>query len=119
MSDTLKPCPFCGNDAILNEYRARKGYEASIQCSQCSASIVSITYDTQQEATEKVVVEWNCRAYEDVKPVVRGEWICYDQPMAGNPYCSYACTRCGDRVPYRENYCPNCGADMRERSKTK
>lgn len=72
-NDTLKPCPFCGNDAMLNEYKARSGYEASVQCSQCSASIASITYDTQQEATEEVVIEWNRRAYEaEIADLKRG-----------------------------------------------
>lgn len=95
----LKPCPFCGNDAILNEYRARKGYEASIQCSQCSASIVSITYDTQQEATEAVVIEWNRRAYEDVKPVVRGENIATEYAECDQ----FICSKCGIHLQERIN----------------
>ena len=53
----------------------------------------------------------------DVRPVVRGEWI---------EDCGYhyRCSICGDRwvvsngnpldVANGWNYCPNCGADMRE-----
>ena len=47
----------------------------------------------------------------DVAPVVHGRWI-YDH------WCEFKCSVCGtfsDSKPYkgRENYCPNCGADMR------
>lgn len=54
----LKPCPFCGGEALLEPYRARKGYEASIQCNQC---LCSITYDKEETAIEDVVKAWNRR----------------------------------------------------------
>lgn len=42
---------------------------------------------------------------EDVKPVVRGEWIC-------------VCSNCGHKEPFKAkflySYCPNCGARMGE-----
>ena len=48
----------------------------------------------------------------DVRPVVRGKWE-YDH------WCKFKCSNCGawsKSEPYcgRENFCPNCGADMRE-----
>jgi hypothetical protein len=47
----------------------------------------------------------------DVRPVVHGGW----KPNPRNPYW-LDCTVCGyarpDRTVY--NFCPNCGADMRE-----
>ena len=54
----------------------------------------------------------NCPA-ADVRPVVRGKWIFYDS-------FAWECTHCGwlnyhnMGVPNVYNYCPNCGADMRE-----
>jgi hypothetical protein len=47
---------------------------------------------------------------EDVRPVVRGKWI------------DGKCDQCGEHAPYwcmastyhTTNFCPNCGADMRE-----
>ena len=50
----------------------------------------------------------------DVRPVVRGKWE-YDH------WCEFKCSNCGawsKSEPYhgRENFCPNCGADMREES---
>ena len=44
----LKPCLFCGGEALLNEFPVRKGYEASIQCDgggYCFALMTTITYD--------------------------------------------------------------------------
>lgn len=55
----------------------------------------------------------------DVAPVVRGEWeILTDD--SGNEYMR--CKQCGeefydgdnDTVDTKHNFCPNCGADMRE-----
>lgn len=45
--------------------------------------------------------------------VKRGRWIWDSSPEFGNPYGSYVCSECDERQAYRENYCPNCGADMR------
>ena len=50
----------------------------------------------------------------DVRTVVRGKWV-YDH------WCEFKCSNCGawsKSEPYRgrENFCPNCGADMREES---
>jgi rubrerythrin len=48
----------------------------------------------------------------DARPVVRARWIDTD-----NYYQRWKCSACGchtrDAAP---NYCPNCGADMREES---
>lgn len=59
--DKLEPCPFCGGEALLESYRARKGYEASIQCNQCLCSMSTITYDEEETAIEDVVKAWNRR----------------------------------------------------------
>ena len=57
----------------------------------------------------------------DAEPVVHGEWIM----RGGRRYCS-ACGQMACVTRDREdfwytcgtNYCPNCGADMRERKET-
>ena len=59
---TLSACPFCGSEALLEEFSARKGFDASISCCNCPAAMVSITYDTQEEATKAVTEDWNRRA---------------------------------------------------------
>lgn len=43
----------------------------------------------------------------DVRPVVRGKWI-------RNGW-SLRCSECGHDMPFSvRNFCPSCGADMRE-----
>ena len=45
----------------------------------------------------------------DVRPVVRGKWKVYNN--------TYMCSSCGQPVSFwQSNFCPNCGADMREES---
>ena len=43
---------------------------------------------------------------DDIRPVVRGRWE-KDTPMW------YKCSVCGCLMSGIENYCPDCGADMR------
>ena len=65
-------------------------------------------------------LDYNAQAYRsqlskipvaDVRPVVRGKWV-YDH------WCEFKCSNCetwSKSEPYRgrENFCSNCGADMR------
>ena len=50
-----------------------------------------------------------------------GEWIEDYNGNGWNDYWDYTCSNCGkkyeraDAVLYKANFCPNCGADMRER----
>ena len=55
----------------------------------------------------------------DVRPVVRGKWIKMTGMMP--PECTghYECSLCGwhgrhSSIEREFNFCPNCGADMRE-----
>ena len=42
-----------------------------------------------------------------------GTWVYNAEAYPfGNPYGHYECDQCGERVPDRTNYCPNCGAKM-------
>lgn len=42
-----------------------------------------------------------------------GKWIYDSEPYPlGNPYGHYGCDQCGESVPARTNFCPNCGAKM-------
>ena len=45
----------------------------------------------------------------DVRPVVRGKW----EPVGGSVFPMYACSQC-HAISLGGNFCPNCGADMRE-----
>lgn len=55
----------------------------------------------------------NYRASVDVRPVVFGHWV-YEEPNGANSFKgAYWCDQCYQPEPYRKNFCPNCGADMR------
>lgn len=89
----------------------------------------------EREAAIKAVSENDCEGYAtqavkaihtaDVRPVVRGKWVGYPECLKyANAYsddhivCS-ACEECFsilDNDCERFNFCPNCGADMREGS---
>ena len=61
----------------------------------------------------------------DVRPVVRGKWIQTTQPMGWRDEECAECSVCGEDFVLDEwamdeftnlmNFCPNCGADMREK----
>lgn len=56
----------------------------------------------------------------DAVSVVHGEWIEDYNGNGWNDYWDYTCSNCGkryeraDAVLCKANYCPNCGAKMRE-----
>ena len=54
----------------------------------------------------------------DVRPVVRGRWEpVVDANEDGSPYqAGIHCSECGHFDVWEFNFCPNCGADMREES---
>lgn len=117
--DKLKPCPFCGGEALLEPYRARKGYEASIQCNQCLCSMSTITYDEEETAIEDVVKAWNRRVND--APVRHGHWIGEGDGYADGElvFDVWHCSECdyciddGTDDPERlPKYCPGCGALM-------
>ena len=64
-----------------------------------------------------------CGYYEEDRP--RGEWKEFTvstyrgtdewgEPKWGKGK-KFICKRCGRRTVIRENFCPNCGADMRQK----
>ena len=54
---------------------------------------------------------------EDLRP--RGEWIEREHEDARGNYKLFHCSRCDEPNARKKNYCPNCGADMRERKRGK
>ena len=62
MMTKLKPCPVCGGAAVLKSRKARKGYEAAIQCSEgCVLCMTTIAYDTEEKAIKAIIKQWNNR----------------------------------------------------------
>ena len=74
-------------------------------------------YIEREAAIDACFNGWNNNAHDcaeniraipaiDVRPVVRGRWESVDDVLWLCSKCHYAHSR--------SNYCPNCGADMRE-----
>ena len=45
----------------------------------------------------------------DAVPVVHGEWI----DEFGKFLLLYKCSKCSSDYPWKTNFCPNCGCDMK------
>ena len=48
----------------------------------------------------------------DVRPVVSGRWEWKNTDALAS--FAWTCSACGQRKVFKTNFCPNCGADMRE-----
>ena len=57
----LKPCPFCGGEALIESFVVRKGFEACVVCCDCLVSMPTITFDTEEEAIDRATRDWNRR----------------------------------------------------------
>ena len=117
MSKELKPCPFCGGEAKMysKEIKLTQMLDKHVTfhnviCESCGAT-AGVFFPTEADARNV----WNRR----VKPMVRGEWIKLGMHCGEE---QYKCSACGMEcyVPecmYEPLYafCPNCGADMRNK----
>jgi len=64
MTDALKPCPFCGEDASIG--RGPRGW--FVNCQDCLASTNQLMNEPETEA--EAIAAWNARAAPLVKPLV-------------------------------------------------
>ena len=70
------------------------------------------THDWGYEAVlEDCIWELDAQTTVEAVPVVHGRWT-YKE---GDYEIYMICSECGWDSDFRTNYCPNCGADMRER----
>jgi len=73
-------------------------------------------YKAESETTDRIEYDTDGQAYKyfitnDIPEREKGEWI----PLYPNDpdLISYECKSCGEEQPFKWNFCPNCGADMR------
>ena len=52
-----------------------------------------------------------CIPAADAREVKRGKWKLEEEDF----YSIFICSECGDTCYWSANFCPNCGADMREK----
>ena len=107
----LLPCPFCGGEAVFQEYTGRAvevalanrcDVPAMIKCERCGAMV---SFNTGTRSTRRDAADaWNRR-------VERTCHYVYDKEI-----CAWRCSECGGLEPvgYHVRYCPDCGARIAE-----
>lgn len=121
MNIYLKPCPFCGGEALLGlrfpgdyPFRPYERRWATVSCGRCAARVTRAGLDGTEEGAAKDAAEaWNTRAERTCRveseriidygyTVQRAEWT-FD-------------LSCGHSVTWDEcpDYCPVCGAKVVE-----
>ena len=76
----------------------------------------SIT-DSEREESRQIGIWVDAFPVADVRENVHGEWINAYPDIEPNPMLMYGiCSECGFKqsISDKLNFCPNCGADMRE-----
>jgi hypothetical protein len=101
----------------MKEYIEREAVNQiiAVQCGECADACLE--FDGIQPDCNQCLLHGAKKAIEsipaaDVRPVVRGKWNPNVPPRDLRPRCSV----CGELQPQKTNFCPNCGADMREES---
>lgn len=84
------------------------------ECKEACEEFDGFYPDCNQCLLHGVLKEFASIPAADVREVVRGKWIYNEAYVLGNPYGSYRCTACSQAQAHKSNYCPTCGADMRE-----
>ena len=91
----------------MPEYISRKAAIEALSAEALERNLDSVMTDDAHRyhrAAERVIAGVPAA---DVRPVVRGKWI-------RNGW-SFRCPECGHDILFSvRNFCPNCGADMRE-----
>lgn len=106
MCNDLKPCPFCGGEAIIRTYRTfideyhGIGTKYYVECSECLANR-HLGKLTENEAIEA----WNTRVERTCHPVEK-----FSEDL---PFPVMVCSDCGRPLHYDEfremDYQPYCG----------
>lgn len=74
MSKELKPCPFCGGEAIIKAANKSYGFTIWCQCSKCNARTEGYCPNTNKEndtmeniekCKERAIEAWNRRANDE------------------------------------------------------
>lgn len=97
------------NNQINNEY-VQKGY---LKAYLANRGIKVVDYDEWEHLCDCI----DDAKAADVRENVRGEWINKNKGI-WNTLPVYQCSVCGDydvRYELTDNFCPNCGADMRSK----
>ena len=98
-------------------------FDACAECMNTCEEFDGIYADCHQCMLEGVKLKLRDIPAADVRPVVRGHWISEEEAEEKGDYslrdacsvCGHCDWDCTESAGF--NYCPNCGADMREGNK--
>ena len=57
----LKPCPFCGGEAVLNDFECER-ICSYVKCRECGAESGLVKMSAEYSSDGKAVERWNRRA---------------------------------------------------------
>jgi len=106
MRSELKPCPFCGGEAVLR-HASFCGYDSQwVECTnrkKCGSKVEPVT-----DVPEVAIQAWNTRKWKTCRleleePKEDGVW-----------WCSYCKSYHQHKSKYPWAYCPRCGAKVVE-----
>ena len=108
MSEKLKPCPFCGSDAIMWSWNGGVVVECSKYNQRCHHA--SVEGKTEAEAIEKL----NHRVERTAKVIEHNNFV---HPLAEHNinyeyYWELLCGFCKNKVQEGDDYCSHCGARL-------
>lgn len=102
MNLDLKPCPFCGADAV---FFVDNGVR--IICKNCDAqtrTLIDGSVNTSVGAVERVADKWNRRVVEPPKK----QRATFLEDAFSRPLCG----KCGTMIQRDYKFCPECGVEI-------
>ena len=112
MSETLKPCPFCGGDAkikcgeIVNRYNTAVYRHYHVECMSCGVD--TRYFDTEADAIEA----WNRAMGERTAKVIEHDASITDTDGYKYQRSEYLCGACKKKVLGGDEYCSHCGCRL-------
>ena len=80
-------------------------------CNRCNCDECSLNYEQGNMGEQKEALDMAIKALEQTRP--KGTWIFKNDNIA-IPTGYYQCSECKEgKLLVKDNFCPNCGADMR------
>jgi hypothetical protein len=115
-------------DYISREAALQFIFDACAECMDYCEEFDGIRPDCNQCLLDGVKLKLRDLPAADVRPVMRGKWVAEKEDVEWGSYVvHYRCSNCG-RLPHFDkesfkfllsDFCPKCGADMREANNEK
>ena len=104
-------------DDLISKRALLRHLDMAIECKDCPRNTDGITYQERcacSEVSDICNIITDFATFADVQPVKHGTWSnqkLFDDGFGGGKV-GYICSACSKYVPYKGNYCSECGAKM-------